>query len=132
MILNFLRFRFRDEVDEATKARALDVLRRTASSDAVAYSVIGQDLGDPAGGYTHSYCVAIPDVAALEQYLRQPAHREGDQFFLPLLSKLARSASSDDMDPGLRDAIGALAQKVLLDDAEWSALFAAIPDLKLG
>lgn len=132
MILNFLRFAFRDEVDEATKARAFEVLRRTASSDSVAFSVIGQDLGDPAAGYTHSYCVAVPDLGALERYLRQPAHREGDQFFLPLLSKLARSASSDDMHPELRDKVGAIAQKVLLDDAEWAALFARIPDLKLG
>lgn len=41
MIINFLRFRFRDEVDEATKERALGALRRIASSDSVAFSVIG-------------------------------------------------------------------------------------------
>jgi hypothetical protein len=132
MIINFLRFRFRDEVDQETKDRALAALRRTASSEAVAFFVIGQDLGDPAAGYTHSYCVGIPDLAALDRYLREPAHREGDQLFLPLLAKLARCASSDDMDPGLRDKIGALAQRPLRDDPEWAALFARIPDLRLG
>ncbi len=132
MIINYLRFRFRDEVDEATKAHALAALHRTASSDSDAFSVIGQDLGVPAAGYTHSYCVGVPDLAALERYLRQPAHREGDELFLPLLAKLARSASSDDMDPELRDKIGSLAQKSYGEDPSWAALFARIPELHLG
>lgn len=132
MIINFLRFRFRDDASPADQERALAAIRRIASSEAVAFSVIGQDLGDPAEGYTHSYCVGIPDLAALERYLSQPAHREGDAIFLPLLAKLARSASSDDLDPALRDKIGALAQQRLQADPEWAALFARIPDLRLG
>lgn len=132
MILNLLRFRFRDDVDEATKERALATIRRTASSSAVAFSVIGQDLGDPAAGYTHSYCVGIPDLDALERYLREPAHTEGDKLFLPLLAKLARLASSDDPDPALRGKIGALVQQRLAEEPEWAALFTLIPEVQLG
>ncbi|MCW5831635.1 MAG: Dabb family protein [Labilithrix sp.] len=132
MIINYLRFRFRDDVGEEAKERALVAIRRIASSEAVAFSVIGQDLGDPAAGYTHSYCVAIPDLAALARYLADPAHREGDLIFLPLLAKLARSASSDDNDPALRDKVNALARERLATDPEWAGLFARIPDLQLG
>ena len=132
MIINFLRFRFRDDVDEPTKDRAFAALRRVASSASVAFSVIGQDLGNPADGYTHAYCVGLPDLMALDRYLREPAHREGDELFLPLLAKLARSASSDDLDPGLRDKVGALARRVHEEDPSWAALFARIPDLRLG
>ncbi|MFP2956340.1 Dabb family protein [Myxococcus sp. 1LA] len=132
MLINFLRFRFRDEVDDATRERALAAFRKVASSSAVAFSVIGQDLGDPSEGYTHSYLVAIPDLEALKRYLHEPVHREMDLFLLPLLAKLARSASSDDLDPWLRDKVGALAQQRLDNDPEWAGLFARIPDLRLG
>lgn len=132
MIINLLRFRFRDDVDTATRERALAAIRRTAASDAVAFSVIGQDLGEPAAGYTHSYCVAIPDLAALERYLMDPAHTEGDALFLPLLAKLARISSSDDADPALRDKIGALVQAKLVAEPAWGALFAEIPEVQLG
>lgn len=131
MILNLLRFRFRDGVDDATKERALATIRRTASSKAVAFSVIGQDLGDPSAGYTHSYCVGIHDLDALALYFREPAHSEGDMFFLPLLEKLSRVSSSDDPDPNLRDEIGALFQQKLAAEPEWAALFAAIPHAEL-
>ncbi|MFY0541416.1 Dabb family protein [Nannocystis pusilla] len=127
-----MRFRFRDEVDEPTKAHALSVLQNIASSESVVFSVIGQDLEDPAAGYTHSYCIGLPDLAALARYLREPVHCEGDRFFLPLLAKLSRSASSDDLDPGLRDKIGSLVRQRLEDDPEWAALLAGIPDVQLG
>ena len=132
MIINVLRFRFRDEVDEATRGRALAAIKKVASTEAVAFSVIGQDLGDPAAGYTHSYLVAIPHLDALRRYLYEPIHREADLFFLPLLAKLARNASSDDTDPALRDKIGALVQQRITEDPEWAGLFARIPEVQLG
>jgi hypothetical protein len=60
--------------------------------------------------------------------LHEPAHREAD--ILPLLAKLWRSASSDDLDPKLRDKIGALAQSAY--DPQRAALFVRIPELHLG
>jgi Stress responsive A/B Barrel Domain len=132
MIVNLLRFRFRDDVDDATRERALAAIRQTAAVDSVAFSVIGQDLGDPSDGYTHSYCVGVPDLAALARYLDHPAHRKGDELFLPLLAKLTRSASSDDMDPLLRTKIGALVREKMAADPTWAALFELIPDLRLG
>jgi hypothetical protein len=132
MIINFLRFRFRDQVDQTMRERALAAIRRTASSASVAFSLIGQDLGDPAEGYTHAYCVGVADLAALDAYLSEPAHRQGDEIFLPLLAKLSRAAASDEKDPELRERIGQLMRRRLEADPGWAALFGLVPDLRLG
>jgi hypothetical protein len=102
---------------------------RTAAAESAAFSFIGRDLGDPTEGFTHAYCVGIPDLAALDRYLRQPVHREGDFVFIPLLAKLARTAMSNDVDPDLGGKIMTFWRAAA--DAQWQALFELIPDTRI-
>ncbi|EYF03838.1 Dabb family protein [Chondromyces apiculatus] len=131
MIINLLRFRFRDEVSEAERADALAAISRTASLDAVAFSVIGRDLGDPAAGFTHAYLVAIPGLEALERYFDAPVHRAGDFQFIPLVAKLSRSGFTSDDDPDLGEKIMALWRRKMSADPGWLALFDLVPELSL-
>ena len=119
MITNILRFQFRNEVNEAERQRALKVITRTASTKSVAFSSIGRYFG--ADGYTHAYCVGIPDLAALDRYLREPVHREGDFQFIPLLARLSQMMVSDDPDPDLAAKIKQCLDAVF--DPEWKELF---------
>jgi hypothetical protein len=86
----------------------LAAMRRTASIESVAFSTVGQDLGDPAEGFTHAYLTAIPDLDALERYMHDPVHLKGDEVILRRLAKLSAVRLSDDLDPELRQAIYAM------------------------
>jgi len=108
MIVNLLRFSFKHGVTEDEKAEVLATMRRTASIESVAFSTVGQDLGDPAEGFTHAYLAAIPDLDALERYMHDPVHLKGDQFLLGRLAKLSAVRLSDDLDPELHQAIYAM------------------------
>ncbi|APR80991.1 Hypothetical protein A7982_06338 [Minicystis rosea] len=131
MIINMLRFRFRDGTLREEEARALAAIRRTATMESVSFSAVGQDLGDPADGFTHAYCVGIADLPALQRYFDNPIHREGDFVFIPLLAKLSRTALSDDMAPGLGAEIAAMFQRHMARDPEWARLLAQIPDANI-
>ncbi|NRD67124.1 Dabb family protein [Corallococcus exiguus] len=131
MFINLLRFRFRDGVPEEKKARALEAISRTAKSEAVSFSVVGRDLGNPADGFTHASCVGIADLSALKRYFDDPLHRAGDLLFLPLVGRLWRMALTDDADPALGEKIQAMHAEKMAGDPEWAALLAAIPDLQL-
>jgi len=119
MITNILRFQFRNEVNEAERQRVLEIITRTASVESVAFSSIGRYLGDDS--YTHAYCVSIPDLGALNRYLHEPVHREGDFQFIPLLARLSRMTISDDPDPELAAKIQECWSAAV--DPEWKALF---------
>ncbi|OHV42106.1 stress protein [Parafrankia soli] len=108
MIVNVLRFSFRNDVTEDEKAEVLATMRRTASTGSVAFAAVGQDLGDPAEGFTHAYLAAIPDLDALEQYMHDPVHVKGDDVILGRLARLSAVRLSDDLDPGLHQAIFAM------------------------
>ena len=120
MITNILRFQFRNDVNEAERRQALEIITRTASVESVAFSSIGRYFGDD--DYTHAYCVSIPDLAALNRYLHEPVHREGDFQFIPLLAKLTQMMVSDDPDPDLMAKIKECWSAAV--DPEWKALFA--------
>ncbi|PTL79781.1 stress protein [Vitiosangium sp. GDMCC 1.1324] len=132
MIINLLRFSFKEGVTEAEKRRALAAISRTAAVDSVSFSVIGQDLGDPTEGYTHSYCVGIPDLAALDRYLSEPVHREGDFVFAPVVAKLTRVALSDDTDPALSEKLMAIHARKMAADPEWANLLRAVPGMRIN
>lgn len=108
MIVNLLRFSFRQGVTEEEKTEVLATMRRTASIESVAFSTVGQDLGDPAEGFTHAYLTGIPDLDALERYMHDPVHLKGDEFILGRLAKLSAVRLSDDLDPELHQAIYAM------------------------
>lgn len=129
MIVNILRFSFRDGTTEEQKAEVLKRMRATASVAAVAYSTVGQDLGDPAEGFTHVYCAAVPDLAALERYLHDPVHVAGDIEIMPHLDRLSPIRLSDDPDPGLADKIMALHLRKAQLYPEWAKV---IEELSAG
>lgn len=119
MIVNLLRFSFKPGVTEEEKAEVLATMRRTASVESVAFSTVGQDLGDPAEGFTHAYLAAIPDLDALERYMHDPVHLEGDEFLLGRLANLSAVRLSDDLDPELHQTIFAMHDRKVGMYPEW-------------
>lgn len=132
MIVNLLRFAFKDEAGEEERAEVLAAMRRTAGVESVAYSTVGRDLGDPAEGYTHAYLAAVEDLAALDRYMYDPVHLEGDFVILPRLSRLSAVRFSDDPSPDLAERIGAIYLGKVAAYPEWGELLGAIPDVKVA
>src|SRR5213080_671993 len=127
MIVHVLRFGFKEGSSDDDLAAIEAALARLAASESVAFSVVGQDLGDPAAGYTLAYCVAFEDLAALERYmLHEPAHRAADLAILPHVAKLDAVDLSDDRDPELRAKIAALLERKLAADPEIAELMSSI------
>ncbi|WP_214410831.1 Dabb family protein [Sphaerisporangium fuscum] len=126
MIVNILRFSFKEETTEEEKAEVLTAMRRTASVESVSFSTVGQDLGDPAEGYTHAYCVGVADLAALERYMHDPVHLAGDHVILPHLAGLSAVRLSDDMDPELNDKVTAMHLKKVATYPDWGRLVEAV------
>ncbi|UUZ81973.1 hypothetical protein LJK88_46930 [Paenibacillus sp. P26] len=101
--------------------RALSIIERTAKAGPAAFYSLGRYYGNPGEGYTHAYCVSLPDLAALDRYFREPVHREGDFQFIPLLAKLSQMTISDDPDPEIIRKVMACRNAAV--DPEWMALF---------
>jgi hypothetical protein len=132
MIVHLLRFGFRDEATDAERAEVLALMKQTAAVESVSFSSVGQNLGDAAAGLTHAYCVGIEDLSALERYLHDPVHLEGDPQIIPHLAKIAIGPDvSDELDPGLRDKIMALHEAKLAKYPEWARLMESIPEVQI-
>ncbi|MCI2419779.1 Dabb family protein [Saccharopolyspora sp. K220] len=132
MIVNILRFSFKDETADEVKAEVLAAMRRTASVESVSFSTVGQDLGDPTDGYTHAYLAGVEDLAALERYFYDPVHLDGDFLILPHLARLSAVRLSDDPDPELGAQIFAMFQRKVATYPEWAQLLDAIPDVRVS
>lgn len=132
MIVNMLRFSFKDETTDEQRAAVLAAMRRTASVESVSFSTVGQDLGDPADGFSHAYCVGIADLESLDRYLYDPVHLAGDFEIVPHLARLSAVRLSDDEDPDLGATIMAMHQKKVATYPEWAALLDAIPNADLA
>ncbi|MGX2994406.1 Dabb family protein [Streptomyces sp. JNUCC 64] len=131
MIVHILRFSFRDGTTPAEREEVLAAMRRTAAVESTAFGAVGRDIGDPAEGFTHAYCVGIADLAALERYLHDPVHLRGDDVIIPRLARLASVRLSDDPDPELADRIAALHLAKRARYPEWARALDAIPDVRL-
>ncbi|WP_433214983.1 Dabb family protein [Microtetraspora malaysiensis] len=132
MIVNILRFSFKSETTEEEKAEVLAAMRRTAAVESASFGTVGQDLGDPNEGYTHAYCVGVEDLAALERYMYEPVHLEGDSTILPRLSRLSAVRLSDDPDPELSGKITDMHRRKIATYPEWGRLLEAIPDSRIS
>ncbi|MFE9362504.1 Dabb family protein [Streptomyces sp. NPDC006978] len=132
MIVNIPRFSFRNGTTEEEKAEVLAAMRRTSTVESAAFGVVGQDLGDPSEGFTHTSCAGVEDLAALERYLYDPVHLEGEFTILPRLARLSAVRLSDDMDPGLGERIMAMHLKKVATYPEWGRLLDAIPDVRVS
>ncbi|WP_280232542.1 Dabb family protein [Nocardia cyriacigeorgica] len=133
MIVHVLRFGFREGVTDQQKELVLATMRRTAAVESVEFSCVGTDLGDPASGFTHAYCVGIADLAALERYMHDPVHLAGDPVIVPHLAKLAIGPDvSDDPDPELDAKIMALHQRKVRMYPEWDRLMSTIPEVRIA
>ncbi|MFB8273900.1 Dabb family protein [Nocardia colli] len=132
MIVHLLRFGFRDETTDEQKAEVLALMRRTASVESVSFSTVGQNLGDSSAGLTHAYCVGIEDLAALERYMHDPVHLDGDPRIIPHVAKIAIGPDvSDAPDPALREKIMALHEAKLAKYPEWAQLMQTIPEVQI-
>ncbi|WP_329030225.1 hypothetical protein [Streptomyces sp. NBC_01423] len=78
MIVNTLRFSFRDGTTEEEKVEVLAAMRRTSTVESAAFGVVGQDLGDPADGFTHTYSAGIADGVELPAVPRRHVTLEGE------------------------------------------------------
>jgi hypothetical protein len=132
MIVIVLRFSFKDDTSEAEKAETLTMMRRAATLDAVTFSTVGWDLGDPAEGYTHTYMVGLEDLTALEEYLYHPDHIAGDFVYIPRLARLASIRFSDDDDPGLAGQLMKAYQGKIAKHPDWAELIASIPEFRVS
>ncbi|MFD3927956.1 Dabb family protein [Streptomyces sp. NPDC058614] len=131
MIVNILRFSFKDGTTEEEKAEVLAAMRRTSTVESASFGVVGQDLGDPASGYTHTYCVGVEDLAALERYLHDQVHLDGDRLVIPRIAKLSAVRLSDDPDPGLGEKIMAMHLAKVAKYPEWGQALETIPETSL-
>ncbi|WP_405810376.1 Dabb family protein [Streptomyces sp. NBC_01520] len=131
MIVNTLRFSFKDDVGPERQAAVLAAMRRTATVESVSFSTVGPDLGDPAEGFTHGYCTGIADLAALERYMHDPVHLAGDLVIIPALARLHAVRFSDDDDPEIRSKMFALHRRKLAAYPEWEKLLDSIPDARV-
>lgn len=132
MIVNILRFTFKDETTDEEKAEVLAAMRRTATVDSASFSTVGQDFGDPTDGYTHAYCVGIKDLAALERYLHDPVHLDGDFRIIPHLARLSAVRLSDDMDPELGQRVMAMHLRKVAQYPDWAQLLDSIPEVRVA
>ncbi|MGI5231412.1 Dabb family protein [Actinoallomurus sp. CA-142502] len=128
MIVNILRFSFKDGTSEEKKAEVLAAMRRTASVESVSFATVGQDLGDPAEGYTHAFCAAVEDLAALERYMYDPVHLAGDPGILPHFERLSAVRLSDDPDGELHEKITAMHLRKVATHPEYGRLLDEIPN----
>ncbi|WP_052852845.1 Dabb family protein [Streptomyces avicenniae] len=127
MITNVLRFTFKDGTTDDERAEVLALMRRTASVASVTFGSVGHDLGDPAEGFTHAYSASVQDLTALEHYMNDPVHIEGDWTILPRIARLSAVRFTDDPDPEIGPRIGALHAAKLARYPEWDRLLNAIP-----
>lgn len=126
MIVHVLRFAFREDAGEAERADALAAVERIASTESVAFRVIGQDLGDPSEGFTHAYCAGFADFDALRRYLLHPEHRALSFRLASRLARMQMVQVSDDLDPGLKQRIVSMHEAWIADDPELGALLASV------
>lgn len=127
MIVNILRFSFKDDTSEEDRAAVLAAMRRTASVESAAFGVVGQDIG-PDDGYTHTYCVGVPDLDALERYMHDPVHLAGDDVIVPHIQRIAAVRFSDDMDPELAAKVGEVALAKVAKYPAWGRQLESIPE----
>ncbi|AGP60753.1 Dabb family protein [Streptomyces rapamycinicus] len=129
MLVNVLRFSFKDGTTEKEKAKVLAAMRRTGGVEAVSFSTAGQFLGDSAEGFTHAYCAAVADLEALDRYLHDPVHIAGDDEILPHIAKLSAFQLSDDMDPTLGERVMGMHLRKVATHPRWGQALDAISDL---
>ncbi|WP_327185170.1 Dabb family protein [Streptomyces sp. NBC_01334] len=128
MIVNILRFSFKDGTSEKEQAAVLAAMRRTASVESAAFGVVGRDIGDPAEGYTHAYCAGVPDLAALERYMHDPVHLTGDREILPHLQRITAVRLTDESDPETGERVTSLHLAKVAKYPEWARSLASIPE----
>ncbi|WP_033440485.1 Dabb family protein [Saccharothrix sp. NRRL B-16314] len=131
MIVNILRFSFKEGTTEEQQAAVLAAMRRTASVESVSFGTVGRDIGDPAEGYTHAYVAGIADLDALERYLHDPVHVEGDFEIIPHVASLAPVRLTDDTDPDLGEKVLALHLAKAAKYPEWGKLIASLSGGKI-
>ncbi|MGC7094547.1 Dabb family protein [Amycolatopsis lurida] len=132
MIVNILRFSFKDGTSEESKETVLTAMRRTASVESVSFSTVGQDIGDPAEGFTHTYLAGIADLAALERYMHDPVHLAGDWEILPHIQRMSAVRCSDDLDPELSAKVMALHQAKVAKYPDWAQALDSIPEARIA
>ncbi|MFF1697069.1 Dabb family protein [Streptomyces sp. NPDC058257] len=127
MIVNILHFSFKDGTTEEEKAEALAAMRRTSTVESASYGTVGQDLRLPDDGFTHTYCVGVEDLDALERYMHDPVHIAGDFVIIPRLGRLSAHRLSDDLDPEMGSKVTALHERKVAKYPEWGQLLDSIP-----
>ncbi|WP_328387255.1 Dabb family protein [Nocardia sp. NBC_00416] len=128
MIVNILRFRFKDGVPEGEQAAVLERMRRTARVESVVFGSVGRDIGDPRDGFTHAFLAAVGDLDALERYLHDPVHLAGDPHILPYFARLSAVRFADDPDPELAQKIENLHLAKVRTYPDWGRMLAEITD----
>ncbi|GAA2685332.1 MULTISPECIES: Dabb family protein [Actinosynnema] len=131
MIVNLLRFAFKQEATAQERAEVLAVLRGLTELEPVSFSSVGPDIGDDPR-FTHAYCVALADFDALRRYVNDPAHLAADSVIIPRLARLSATRFADEGSPELAEAVNALHREKAAAHPEWARLLGTVPELDLA
>jgi hypothetical protein len=128
VIAHVLRFSFKDGISEEDFAASMEAFRRTAQAPTVSFSVVGRYSGNPADGYTHSAVFGLADLATLEGFMYEPAHREADFIVHPHMAKFDGFDISDDDEPDLEAKVMAIQRRRIAADPELAALLGIVAE----
>lgn len=111
MLVHVLRFKFKDSVSEADKTTQLAALQTLADVPSVAFSVIGQDLGDGSEDYTHAFSAGWENIEGMVEYLDNPAHPGVVSEFMTYIEKITFVDFSNDLSQELKDKMNKLREE---------------------
>jgi hypothetical protein len=130
MIFHVNRLTFRAEIDDHTRAQALDRLRRQGCDiEAVTTSVVGPDIG---GEYEWGAVFAVKDLQGYWEYLVHPVHFESQKFGLPLIDRFVSFDITDAEDPDIGGRIAQLHKRSYEQNPELAELAAEVPQFAAG
>ncbi|HEY5333897.1 MAG TPA: Dabb family protein [Solirubrobacterales bacterium] len=101
MIYHIARFSFEDGLSSAEEEKGLQMLRELGDIDSTTASIVCQDVGGEAAGFTHSQIVILDGEDRYTDYHADPFHAEVIQYVIPRLKKLMICDATEDLDPAL-------------------------------
>jgi hypothetical protein len=132
VIVHVLRFSFKPEATAENIYDSLESLRRMAEMKTVSFSIVGDYLGKPDDGFSHSVAFGIADLETFERYMYEPVHRQADSIIHPHVSQFDVFDISDDHDPDLEAKIAAIHQRRFNSDPALAELIDAIPESNIS
>jgi hypothetical protein len=88
MVIHAVCFKYKPDVDAATRARHLADIRGLADMDGVIELEIGEDIVRSARSYDSGLVMKFPDRSALDAYQKHPRHVPVGQFGISICDSI--------------------------------------------